>query len=352
MESSPGKRRVRAAPAVADLRLTAVRENWPLVREFRIARGVKRTAEVVVATVTDGVQAGRGECVPYRRYGETVESVLAQLGRMTRIAQADALDFECANKLLPAGAARNALDCALWDWRAQHLGEAAWTLLGLPKPRSVATAYTIGIDSPEAMRRVAMANRRRPLLKIKLGGADAPRDDTRLRAVREGAPNAQLIVDANEGWTPEQLLALLPVAEATGVALIEQPLAAEQDDMLLNVRSPVLIGADESAHAPEGFRRLRGKYDVLNIKLDKTGGLTAGLASARAARGLGFEVMVGCMVATSLAMAPALLLAGLARFVDLDGPMLLKADRELGLEYRNSIIECSEHRLWGTPGLS
>ena len=339
----------QGTPTTAELSVTAAREQWPLVHEFRIARAVKRVADVVVVTVSDGIHTGRGECVPYRRYGESIESVLGELDGVRRVGKTEALDFQCANNLLAAGAARNALDCALWDWRAQHLGKAAWTLLGLPPIGPVATAYTIGIDSPPEMRRRAEANRNRPLLKIKLGGADADRDGERLLAVRKGAPQTELIVDANEGWTPECLLSLLPLAENIGVTMIEQPLPAGRDEALLNIDTPVLIGADESAHSPDGFPALRGKYQVLNIKLDKTGGLTAGLASARAARDLGFEVMVGCMVATSLAMVPALLLTGFARFVDLDGPLLLETDRQPGLIYRGSVVKLPSPRLWGTP---
>ena len=290
-----------------------------------------------------------GECVPYARYGETVDSVLRQLAAVAQLGVAEALDGECANRLLPAGAARNALDCALLDWRAQHLGRAAWELLGLPPPGAATTAFTLGIDTPEAMRRVAAANRHRALLKVKLGGADAGRDGERLRAVRDGSLDAELIVDANEGWTPRQLEALLPVAAATGVTLIEQPLPAGRDDALLNLGAPVRIGADESAHIPEGLPALREKYQVVNIKLDKTGGLTGAAAMARAARAQGFEIMVGCMVATSLAMAPALLLAGCARFVDLDGPLLLENDRKPGLNYRDSLITWPNERIWGTP---
>lgn len=328
--------------------MTAVAQQWPLQGEFRIARAVKRVADVVVVTISDGIHAGIGECVPYRRYGESIASVLEQLDRVGKLGRTEALDFECANRKLNAGAARNALDCALWDWRARHLGEAVWTLLGLPEPRPTATAYTIGIDSPDGMYGAARANRARPLLKVKLGGADAARDDERLRAVRRGAPDAELIVDANEGWAPKRLQSLLPVAEAVGITLIEQPLPVGRDDALLKIDTPVSIGADESAHTAAGLGQLRGKYQVVNIKLDKTGGLTAGLLAVRAAQAVGLEVMVGCMVATSLSMAPALLLAGFARYVDLDGPLLLKQDREPGLVYRDSIVEWPSARFWGT----
>ena len=333
------------------LSVSACAERWPLRGAFRISRAVKRIADVVAVTVGDASHTGMGECVPYARYGETVDSVLRELAPIRALSGAQALDFECANRLLPAGAARNALDCALMDWRAQHLGRAAWSLLGLPKPDASTTAYTLGIGTPEEMRGAAEANRSRALLKIKLGGADAGRDGERLRAVREGAPDSELIVDANEGWTPRQLESLLPVAADTGVAMIEQPLPAGRDDALANLDGPVMIGADESAHTPEGLPALRRKYQVINIKLDKTGGLTTALAMAKAARAQGFEVMIGCMVATSLAMAPALLLAGFARFVDLDGPLLLERDREPGLNYRDSVVEWPDGRIWGTPSI-
>lgn len=331
------------------LSVRARAERWPLRGAFRLSRAVKRNADVVVVTIGDAPHVGMGECVPYARYGQTVDTVLRELDPIRTLSVTQALDVECAERLLPAGAARNALDCALLDWRVQHLGQAAWTLLGLPEPGRVTTAYTLGIDAPGEMRRVAAANRRRPLLKIKLGGADAGCDGERLRAVREGSPGAELIVDANEGWTPRQLESLLPVAVDVGVAMIEQPLPAGGDETLSGLDSPVPIGADESAHTPEGLPALRNKYQVVNIKLDKTGGLTAALAMARAARAQGFEVMIGCMVATSLAMAPALLLAGFARFVDLDGPLLLNKDREPGLSYRQSLVEWPNERLWGTP---
>lgn len=331
------------------LRVTAVRERWPLQGEFRISRAVKREADVVVVSVSDGVHQGVGECVPYARYGETVESVLGELSGVGALSESEALDVDCANRLLPAGAGRNALDCAMWDWRAQSLGRTVWDQLGLPGPGLTATAYTLGIAPPDEMRERARANRHRPLLKIKLGGDDAAFDGDRLRAVRDGAPDAELIVDANEGWTPARLEALLPVADDVGVSMIEQPLPAGRDEALLGLDSPVPIGADESSHSARGLPALRGKYQVVNIKLDKTGGLTTALGMARAARAQGFEVMIGCMVATSLAMAPALLLAGFARFVDLDGPLLLRKDREPGLNYRDSLIEWPNERIWGTP---
>ncbi len=336
-----------ARPEGGDLAVAAAAEQWPLQGEFRIARGVKQAAEVVVVTVSDGAHTGMGECVPYRRYDETVASVLAQLEPIRRLPQSHALDYECANRVLDAGAARNALDCALWDWRARKLGRSVWALLDLPEPRPVTTAYTIGIASPDSMGKAARANRARPLLKVKLGGVDAARDGERLRAVRAGAGDAELIVDANEGWSRDRLLAMLPVAEAVGVTLIEQPLPAGQDQALLQIDTPVSIGADESVHTADGLAALRGKYQVVNIKLDKTGGLTSGLATLRAARSLGFEIMVGCMVATSLSMAPAMLLAGSARFVDLDGPLLLAHDREPGLLYRDSVIGWPDTRVWG-----
>ena len=287
--------------------------------------------------------------MPYRRYGETAGSVLGELDGVKGLSASEALEFNCASRFLGTGAACNALDCALWDWRAQHLERPAWSLLGLSRPHPTTTAYTLGIDSPEEMRRAAKANAARPLLKIKLGGADASRDGERLRAVRRGAPGAELIVDANEGWTPKNLRDLLPIAEQAGVTMIEQPLPAGRDQALSSIDTPVLFGADESAHTSDSLRALQDKYQVVNIKLDKTGGLTAAIAMAQAAETQGFEVMVGCMVATSLSMAPALLLTAFARYVDLDGPLLLEKDREPGLNYRNSTVSWPDERIWGTP---
>jgi len=326
------------------VRVTAAIESWPIARPFTTARGSKKTAEVVVATVTDGNVEGHGECVPYPRYGDDPAVVAAAINAFQG-------PFERRELLhaLPAGPARNAIDCALWDLEAKLSGQPAWQLAGVSRPVEIPTAFTLPLDSPSAMGQQARLEQWRPLLKVKLGSDDVAADIERLRMVRTQAPGVGLIVDANEGWTPARLEALLPVADDVGVSMIEQPLPAGRDEALLGLDSPVPIGADESAHLPGGLPALRGKYQVVNIKLDKTGGLTTALAMARAARAQGFDVMIGCMVATSLAMAPALLLAGFARFVDLDGPLLLRKDREPGLNYRDSLIEWPNERIWGTP---
>lgn len=306
---------------------------------FTIARNSRSHVEVVEVAVTRNGVTGIGECVPYGRYGESVESVLAQIAALPGDVSVDALQT-----LLPAGAARNGVDCALWDLAAKTAGRPVHALLGLPAPAALTTAFTLSLDTPEAMRTKAAANAARPLLKIKLGGAD---DLQRLRAVRAGAPDAGLILDANEGWTPETYLALLPELEALGVALVEQPFPAGADEALRELPRPVPICADESCHDRHGLSALAGKYDVVNIKLDKTGGLTEALALKTEALAQGFGLMVGCMAASSLAMAPAMLVAQGAAFVDLDGPLLLAQDRENGLIYEQSRIIPATPALWG-----
>jgi L-alanine-DL-glutamate epimerase-like enolase superfamily enzyme len=280
--------------------------------------------------------------VPYARYGESVEGVTAAIEGL-RGEIAGGLDRNALQQALPAGAARNALDCAFWDLEAKRAGVPVHALAGLPPPRPLVTAYTISLGTPEAMARAA-AEAKRPVLKIKLGGEG---DRARLLAVRSAMPDAQLIVDANEGWAPAALPENLAACAEAGVALIEQPLPAGNDDALAAIRRPVPVCADESIHDRSSLASLAGKYDAVNIKLDKTGGLTEALALADAAERNGFMLMVGCMVATSLAMAPALLVAQRARFVDLDGPLLLSKDREDGLSYDGSLVHPATRRLWG-----
>lgn len=306
---------------------------------FTIARGSRTHVEVIEVAITRGGITGIGECVPYARYGESVESVLAQIGALPEDVTLDALQT-----LLPAGAARNGVDCALWDLAAKTAGRPVHQLLSLPAPQPLTTAFTLSLDTPEAMRAKAAANAARPLLKIKLGTAD---DLPRLRAVREGAPDAALILDANEGWTPESYLALVPELAALGVALVEQPLPAGADDALRDLPRPVPICADESCHDRHSLPDLAGKYDLINIKLDKTGGLTEALALKTEALAQGFGLMVGCMASSSLSMAPAMLVAQGAAFVDLDGPLLLSQDRENGLIYEQSRIIPATPALWG-----
>ncbi|GIK98092.1 MAG: dipeptide epimerase [Alphaproteobacteria bacterium] len=319
------------------------RESWPIAGTFTISRGSKTAAEVVVVEIAEGDHRGRGECVPYQRYGESIEGAVAQIESL-RTELEGGLDRAGLQRALPPGAARNAVDCALWDLEAKRAGRRAWQLAGLPEPQPTVTAYTLSLDTAEKMGAAAKANAHRPLLKLKLAG---PEDLDRVRAVHANAPQARLIVDANEGWTAEVYTKLAPELAALAVEMIEQPLPASDDAALAGIRRPVPVCADESAHDRAGLAKLAGKYDAINIKLDKTGGLTEALALAAAARTAGLQIMVGCMVATSLAMAPALLVAGQARWVDLDGPLLLAKDRDPGLAFAGSLIHPAPAALWG-----
>ncbi|MFN3743902.1 MAG: N-acetyl-D-Glu racemase DgcA [Hyphomicrobiaceae bacterium] len=321
-------------------RLTASVEHWPTAGAFRIARGARRQAIVVVVhAAADGI-VGRGECVPYARYGETVEGVVAAIERVGAIASREAL----ARTLAP-GAARNAIDCALWDLDAKRSGRRAAALAGLAPLKPVSTCYTLSLDTPEAMAARARQAVDHPLLKIKLGGGAA--DAVRMRAIRAARPAARLVADANEAWQPDELEMLLAVASELRFELIEQPLPAGNDSALAHARRAVPICADEAAHTAEGLAALRDRYDAVNIKLDKTGGLTGALAMAAEARRHGFKIMVGCMLATSLAMAPATLVAQSADWVDLDGPLLLAKDRPEGLAYADGCVGPPAAALWG-----
>lgn len=314
-------------------------EKFPLASAFTISRGTKTHAEVVRVEVSDGTHTGQGECVPYARYGETVEGVLAQIEAAGSVASREAVQAT-----MPPGAARNAVDCAFWDFEAKKAGKRVWELAGLPEPVSLDTAYTLSLEAPEKMHENAVANAHRPLLKLKLG---TPEDVPRLRAVREGAPRSTIIVDANEGWDVPTLMALQPELEAIGVALIEQPLPESDDDALRDQAFNIPICADESCHATDSLEGLVGKYDVINIKLDKTGGLTEALQLKERALSMGFKIFVGCMVGSSLGMAPAMLPAQGASFVDLDGPLLLAQDRPHGLRYEGSTVYPPLPELWG-----
>ena len=318
-------------------------ERWPLERPFTISRGAKTEAVVVVAELDDG-DRGRGEAVPYARYGETPEGVVAAIEAL-RPALRGGLDRAALQAMLPPGAARNALDCALWDFEAKRTGRRAYQLAALPPPKPLVTAYTISLDDPEAMARAAAAASARPLLKVKLGGAG--NDVERIAAVRRAAPKAELIVDANEGWSEDNLENNLAACAAAGVALVEQPLPQGRDGRLAQIARRIAVCADESIHDRASLDALAGKYDAINIKLDKAGGLTEALALAAEAERRGFAVMVGCMVATSLAMAPATLVAQRARIVDLDGPLLLAKDRPHGLRFEGSVAHPPEPVLWG-----
>jgi L-alanine-DL-glutamate epimerase-like enolase superfamily enzyme len=323
--------------------LTVRTERWPIAGAFTISRGAKTEAEVVVAEVSDGTHVGRGECVPYARYGETVAGVATALDAM-RERMASGLTRQQLQDAMPAGAARNALDCALWDLEAKACGKPVHALAGVPEPRALVTAYTISLGTPETMGEAARKAAARKLLKVKLGGKGDPE---RIRAVRAAAPSSELIVDANEAWRPDNLEKNLAACAEAGVTLVEQPLPAADDAALASVARPIPVCADESVHDRASLASLVGKYDAVNIKLDKTGGLTEALAMAAEADRLGFDIMVGCMVATSLSMAPAMLVAQRARVVDLDGPLLLARDRAHGLRYEGSMVYPATSALWG-----
>lgn len=332
----------------ADLPDLAARiERWPIEGSFSISRGTKTEAVVVVAEISQntaaGPRRGRGECTPYARYGETPETTLAAILAL-REAIAAGLTRAQLQAAMPPGAARNALDCALVDLEAKTAGRRAWDLLGRPPAEPRTTAFTISLGTAEAMAEAAARAAHRPLLKLKLGGDGDP---ARIAAVRRAAPAAELIVDANEAWRDDNLERHLAACGEAGVTLVEQPLPAGRDQRLEHITRVVPVCADESVHARASLAALSGRYDAVNIKLDKTGGITEALAMADEARRLGFELMVGCMVATSLAMAPAMLLARKARVVDLDGPLLLARDRDDGLRYDGSTVFPPEASLWG-----
>jgi L-Ala-D/L-Glu epimerase len=320
-------------------------ERWPLASPFTISRGSKTEAVVVVAELSDGTHRGRGESVPYARYGETPDGIVATLESM-RPALRMGLDRAALQRAMPPGAARNALDCAYWDVNAKRAGRPAFALAAIAPPRPLVTAYTISLGSPADMAAAAERAAFRPLLKVKLGAADGE-DRGRIAAVRRAAPRPELIVDANEGWEEEDLAHNLAACADAGVTLVEQPLAEGRDQTLAHMKRPVPVCADESIRDRGSLDALAGKYDAVNIKLDKAGGLTEALALAAAAQQRGLAIMVGCMVATSLAMAPAMLVAQRARLVDLDGPLLLTRDRPEGLRYEESLVHPPEPALWG-----
>jgi len=327
--------------------LTLTAERWPIAGSFAISRGAKTEAAVIVAELRDGRATGRGECVPYARYGESIDGVMAAIEAM-RPALAAGLDRMALQTAMPPGAARNALDCAFWDLEAKRAGRRVHELAGLPAPQPLTTAFTISLADPAAMAIAAAKAADRPLLKIKLGGDEAQGGDAaRIAAVRAFVPHAMLIVDANEGWTRDTLAANLDACGGAGVVLVEQPLPEGDDEALAGLKHLIPVCADESAHDRASLAALAGKYDAVNIKLDKAGGLTEALAMAEAAREGGFAVMAGCMVATSLAMAPAVLLAQTAGFTDLDGPLLLAKDRPGGIRYAGSLVYPPDPALWG-----
>ncbi len=323
--------------------LSTETEAWPIRGAFTLSRGSKTEAVVVVCRIArDGV-TGTGECVPYARYGETVESVLAQIDEVTPLV-ADGAGRKEINAAMAPGAARNAVDCALWDLEAKQSGLPVHRRICAAPPRPVPTCVTISLDDPQEMAQHARANAMRPMLKVKLGGSN---DEDIIHAVTAAAPDARIILDANESWTPDNIHDLMMVAAQARIMLIEQPLPAGQDEILEHIPHPVPICADESVHVTADLEPMRERYDAVNIKLDKTGGLTEALAMRMRAHEIGYSVMVGCMVATSLSMAPAILLAQEAQYVDLDGPLLLTRDRLHGLHYSAVVVSPPDPRLWG-----
>ena len=314
---------------------------WPLDKPFRIARGVRTEARVIVVTVSDGQYTGRAEAVPAKRYGETVASAVAQLEQI--FSNGQRIDRRRVQQLLPAGAARNALDCALWDLEAKVSGKRAWELANIPVADAVETALTISLDTPEKMAAAAKGNA--PILKLKLGGDDL--DLPRVEAVRQEAPATRLLVDANESWSPSHYRDIVSALHRLGVELIEQPFPADADGVLETLDHPIPVCADESCHVRTDLPRLLNRYEAINVKLDKTGGLTEALLLTEAARESRFRVLIGCMVCTSLGIAPARLLASAADYIDLDGPLLLAGDRHHGLKYQDGKIGLPPRQLWG-----
>lgn len=318
-------------------------ESWPIRGTFTISRGSKTQADVVLVELSDGQHTGRGECVPYPRYGESVEQVVALIEDL----QADlknGLDRQGLQDRMPAGAARNAVDCAFWDLEAKQQGKRAWELAGFSELSPLTTAYTLSLDEPAAMRENASTHKSMPLLKLKLAGLG---DLERVKAVREGSPEARIIIDANEGWTTQIYNDLAPALQRLGVEMIEQPFPAGNDAELSSLNRTVPVCADESCHDSNSLGDIVGKYDMVNIKLDKTGGLTEALKLAEAAQKSGLGIMAGCMVSTSLAMAPAMVVAQKASIVDLDGPLLLAKDRDQSLVINDGIMQAPTAALWG-----
>ena len=325
------------------LNLTVEEQVFPLAEVFTISRGSRTDARVVVATLSDGLHTGRGECVPYAHYGETVASVIAQIESLAGDL-VSGFDREALQYRLPAGAARNALDCAFWDLEAKVAGKPVWKLAGMAAPKPEISAFTLSLGTPDAMREKAKRHAARPLLKLKLGGEG---DIERLQAVREGAPEARIIVDANEGWDYETYARLAPVLIELNIIMVEQPLPVHVDSALADIHRPLPVCADEACHDRSSLATLVGRYDMINIKLDKTGGLTEALALKHEALAQGFDIMVGCMVSSSLSMAPALLVAQGVAVVDLDGPLLLAQDREHGMRFDHKGIHPAIPSLWG-----
>jgi len=328
--------------SLVTLSIAAREEVWPLKNVFRISRGERSEAQVVVVTIADGQYTGRGEVVPIRRYNQNTASVLAQI---ESIKSEKDLDREKLQKLLPACAARNGLDCALWDLEAKKTGKRVWELINIPMQPEIETSFTISLDTPEKMAAAAKTNAVSPILKLKLGGNEV--DCERVKAVRAVAPGSRLLIDANESWSPPHYQKIVPSLKDLGVEVIEQPFPASADEVLETLDHPIPICADESCHASADLSRLTHRYEMVNVKLDKAGGLTEALCLCKGARKAGFKLLIGCMVGTSLSMAPARVLAGAADYVDLDGPLLLARDRDRGLNYHDGKIDRPERDFWG-----
>ena len=325
------------------MKVNLLDESWLIEGSFTISRGSRTHANVVVVELQQGEHIGRGECVPYARYDESIESVIAELAALKDKIAAGLTRLEMQS-LLPAGAARNALDCAYWDLACKTSGQRIWQELNIPQPEAAITAFTLSLDTPERMKAAAIKNAHRPLLKLKLAGEG---DVERVTAVREGSPNARIIVDANEGWNEAQYLEMVPELVKLNVEMIEQPFPASDDAALAHLPRPITLCADESCHDRSSLKHIIGRYDMINIKLDKTGGLTEAIALKEEAEAAGLEIMVGCMLATSLAMAPAFIVAQNVQIVDLDGPLLLAEDRQPGIQFDDSLMNVYQAELWG-----
>ena len=324
------------------MRIEAREEIWPLKQPFRISRGSRNEAQVVIVTVSDGEYIGRGECVPIRRYNQNTAAVLAQI---ESIKGENDLDRHKLQQLLPPGAARNALDCALWDLEAKVSGKRVWELANISIVPEPETSFTISLDTPDTMGAAAQAAASSPILKLKLGGDDADRE--RVETVREATPATRLLIDANESWSPAHYRKVSPALKQLGVELIEQPFPANADEILENLDHPIPVCADESCHTTADLPQLKNRYEMINVKLDKTGGLTEALHLCKRARESGFKLLIGCMACTSLGIAPARLLASAGDYVDLDGPLLLACDREHPLPYENGRMGSPPRQLWG-----
>jgi L-alanine-DL-glutamate epimerase-like enolase superfamily enzyme len=324
------------------IQIEAEEQSWPLKKPFRIARGTSTEVRTVVVTASNGQHIGRGEAVPISRYNHSVTTVLAEIDTLKC---AGDFDRHALQQLLPPGPARNAVDCALWDLEAKTCGKRVWELADVPVRDMVMTAITVSLDTPSAMAAAAADVPQASLLKLKLGGDDL--DLARVDAVRRAAPQARLVIDANESWSPSHYREVVPALKQLGVELLEQPFPANADEILESLSHPIPVCADESCHTSADICRLAHRYEMLNIKLDKTGGLTEGLLLAKSARETGFKLLVGCMVCTSLGIAPARVLASLTDYVDLDGPLLLARDRENGIPCGNEGIGLPPRSLWG-----